>query len=207
MGVLGSALGVKAAAGVATAALITAGAVEVRNLGSRDAETPVHRENVPALTQAHTGDHHNARRNSLPEFTQATDTEVNAGNDRVLTEEPAQSVPAEETGQPGTAATNDDDGAAATDPSAPEDGAEIGGVGEVPTAQDPNEGQDTGSSPEVPDVPTTAAPTEPPATTTPTTPPPTELPPPVVVDPVPVTPAPPAPPAPPVTTPDPVPAT
>ncbi len=203
MGILGSALGAKAAAGVATAALITAGAVEVRNLGDRGAETQVPRDNVPVLTDNHSGDRH-ARHSSLPQFTPATSADVNAGG-RVLAEDPVETAPASEEGQQADASGPTDDGTTATDPTTPEDGAEIGGVGEVPTAEDPSEDQNTGSTPDVPEVPTTPAPTDPPTSTTPTTPPPAELPPPVVVDPAPVTPAPPT--TPPVTTPDPVPAT
>ncbi len=199
MGVLGSALGVKAAAGVATAALITAGAVEVRNIGDRGNESQAAPE-VPAVVDASpaghaAGNHHR----QVTEFhAAATPTETATGAERPATDEPASPPVPADAADPSVA---DEGGEAAADPTVPPDGAEIGGVGQVPTEVGPSEGQDPGSAPETP-VTTDPVATQPPTTGTPPVagPPPTTGPPPVAVEPAPV-----EPPVaePPVTTPDP----
>jgi len=192
MGVLGSALGAKAAAGVATAALITAGAVEVRNIGNRGADSQATRD-VPATVVTPSADRNSAERRQVTPFHAATVTPppVEATPDAAPAAASGQQAPpVTEPTQP-PAATGSEDGG--TGPVAPTPGAEISGVGQVPTAVTPGGAQNPGSAVQ---PPTTTVPVAPPTSPPPTTgPPPTAEPPPTtgpppVEPPAPVTPAP-----------------
>ena len=192
MGVLGSALGVKAAAGVATAALITAGAVEVRNIGDRGNETQAVRD-VPAVVESPPADHAADHHRKVAEFHAAVPANEALSAERPTTDEPAAPAVPQDS-QDGAVAqdTAADDGATDDGAGVTPDGAEIGGVGQIPTEVTPSEGQDPGSAPQTPTTPTDPAPTAPPTVGTPPVegPPPTVGPPPVEVQPAPVTPAP-----------------
>ncbi len=194
VGILGSALGAKAVAGVATAALITAGAVEVHNIGDRGAESQAARD-VPA-TVVKPPTRADANRRQVAEFHPATVPAPVAG---ALSEEqdatadqpaPATTPPAEDAAP----TTGTGEGSVSADPAIPDAGAEISGVGQVPAAVTPSEGQNPGSATQPPATPTVPV-TTPPTTGPPPTaePPPTTGPPPVEpppVEPPPVTPVP-----------------
>ncbi len=192
MGMLGSALGAKAAASVATAALLTAGAVEVRNFGGDEPQAL--RENPPAIVEstpapAPQPERHASERqvaefhaDATPAPAVATETDRPAPEATAppAANEREEAVPAEDAGT--------------DDPTVPTEGAEIGGVGEVPTEVGPSEDQEPGSTPITPTPTTPPIIGTPPVEQTPPTTgtPPTEVSPAPVV-PVPVTPVPVAP--------------
>jgi RNA polymerase sigma factor (sigma-70 family) len=184
--VIGSAIGIKAAAGMATAALLTAGAVEVRNFSDNSAPAPNSRDSAALVTPPATGGP--AARSDVAEFTAAPTAKADRAPAQA---DPPQAAPADGQQRPTTPV----DEPAATEPATiPVDPgtATIGGVGEVPTTSEVNDGQDPGSAPATPPTETSPVQSGPPtAEPTPATPVP-----PVVVSPAPVAPAVPAAPAP-----------
>lgn len=178
LGLLGGAVGAKAAAGFATAAILTAGAVEVRNIGAgeHDGGSP---DPAPAAVVAPEPASHPklAAEAPLPRDPAAEPAAPARPDDRNRLTPPAE--PAE------TEATPKEDPTAPPATTTPDEGEVAVGTPVTPTG-DGGDGQDTGAAPldppTVPTVPT--VPTEP---VTPPTMPPTPEPP--------TTPAPVAPPA------------
>jgi RNA polymerase sigma factor (sigma-70 family) len=177
------AIGVKAVAGFATAAILTAGAVEVRNIGAGDNPTPrtapiaVVSASAP-VAKSHPTPHFEvvaaapaASHPSQIDRTSAQPTDV-AGDDAV----------APSTGEP--ASKDGTEVPVAVDPTVEEPGVAVG------TPVDPGDtsdgGQDTGSAPADPTVPATPTVPTTPVTTTPT--PPTTTTPTVPVPPIPAAP-------------------
>lgn len=175
---LGGAIGAKAAAGFATAAILTAGAVEVRNLNNGEAENPGPRV-APATALAAEAP---AKPDPATEHLAAR-VEVPAAPAR-----PEHAAPADERSQPGSqaaAAPADEpvtDAADApkpvpTEPIAGETTPDDGNVA-VGTPVDPvaggDGGQDTGSTPVDPVDPVVTEPTTPEVPATPETPAPAD---------------------------------
>ena len=174
---LGGAIGAKAAAGFATAAILTAGAVEVRNMNSGEAENPGPRV-APAAIAAEAparpdpATEHLAARVETPAAPARPDRPAPA--EKLQTNSQPGPAPADEAA-PADAA--DAPKPAPTEPIAGETTPDDGSVA-VGTPVDPvtggDGGQDTGSTPADPTDPVVTEPTTPEVPTTPETPAPAD---------------------------------
>ncbi len=169
--ILGGAIGAKAAAGFATAAILTAGAVEVRNIGAGDSATPkpaaiaavqpaVKADDPPRVQiVSHPATHTDRTRNAAPNTADA------AGRDAGPAPQAEDKTPKPATDEP-----------AIVDPPV-ESGDVAVGTPVAPTLIEGEGNQDTGSAPDTPTTPTTPI-----TPTTPTTTPSVPVTPPVVTD-------------------------
>ncbi len=164
--ILGGAIGAKAAAGFATAAILTAGAVEVRNIGAGDNDNPTPKATAVAAVEpvAKTDDSPHVQLVAQPPA-HAERSDDAAPNTTDAANRDAGAAPPPKTQDESPKPATDEP--AAVDPPV-DDGDVAVGTPVVPTIIDGDGDQDTGSAPDEPTTPT--APTTPVVPTTPTVP-------------------------------------
>jgi hypothetical protein len=145
---LGGAIGAKAAAGFATAAILTAGAVEVRNIGNGEGDNPGPKA-APASAVA-VSDPAPQAIDASEHLTARVVVATPSKHPEPAADRKAEQAAAEQPASPGSETPADTPKPATDDPAAetlPEDGTVAVGTAVEPTTGDSGGGQDSGSAP------------------------------------------------------------
>ena len=145
---LGGAIGAKAAAGFATAAILTAGAVEVRNIGNGEGDNPGPKA-APASAVA-VSDPTPKAIDASEHLTARVVVATPSKHPEPAADRKAEQAAAEQPASPGSETPADTPKPATDDPAAetlPEDGIVAVGTAVEPTTGDSGGGQDSGSAP------------------------------------------------------------